>query len=492
MSVLRIVTELLTSNFDKGLQRMRTGVNDFRKDINSQFGRMLTFGAVAAGVRNILNEAERASDVAAKFGVLPSEIQKLENVASVTGGSMSALNGTMNAMWRRAQEAADGNETYRKSFDRLGISVDELRGKNAVEIFNMISNGVKDTTDKSVAFAAAFNVGGEQARELFTMLGMGADEIDRLGESMGYMSDRTTQQLAKVNTDFRAGMKFIKSIGGEVLGFLVNLYQSFMATIASMIPTIVTVAKEISKPWQAFGEMIGGAISALNGLSSALANLFKGRFRDAYDDAKMAGKHLVDGLRDGVETAASIDLSKIKDQFKEDTDTLAKVLADQWKDIEDADVRKPPTFPAIGQDGSGDDLSRERERVAQLEFEQRLRQLDIEQQIAELKKLQAEYQSQANSETREGLRAREQELRLGQRIEGLEERLEREKDRPKKPAITESGLSSDFLARVGGGMKGLLSPERATLDVAKDQLGVQKEMLTELKNPRREDLKMKA
>lgn len=493
MSMLRITTQLLTGGLDKGLQKARSSVREFSKSVSGQFAGVIAFGSIVAGIRSIMNEAERVSDVAAKFGVLPSEIKKLENVASVTGGSMSALNGALNAMWRRAQEAADGNEGYRRSFENLGISVDQLRGKNATEIFNMISDGVQNTTDKSVAFAAAFAVGGEQARELFTMLGMGSEEIDRLGASMGAMSDDTTQRLAKINTDFRTFGNHLKVYGGETIALLVKSWQTLVAYVVGMAPTVMTAVKEMTKPWQAWGQMIGGAISGLGGLSSALIKVFKLDFKGAFEDGKMAGKHLVDGIKTGVETAGSISIDKIKTQFEEDTDVLASVLGDMWGEHEEREKnRQPPSFPEIGATGSSeqDSLASHRGRVAEREWEIALKRMSAEEQLAEMLRKQAEYREAANEDTKEGLDARLKELALEERIMRLKDQVEKDSEKG-TPADNSTSLSSDFLARVGGGMSGINTPEKAQLDVAKDQLKVQEKMLIALENPPVTDQRMK-
>jgi|GEM_PF-5934926 len=160
MSRLRIVTEFLTGSVAKGAQKVRTMIRNMASDVSGSIGRMVAVGSVVAGIKGLLNEAERISDVAKKFGVLPSEIQKLENVARISGASVEGLNGVLNASYRRAQEAANGNKTYRDSFERLGVSMDEIKNMSPVEIFNAMADGVKNSDDRMQAFLLCLSKDG--------------------------------------------------------------------------------------------------------------------------------------------------------------------------------------------------------------------------------------------------------------------------------------------------------------------------------------------
>tara|TARA_R100000027_G_scaffold54802_4_gene43944 strand:+ start:33604 stop:35118 length:1515 start_codon:yes stop_codon:yes gene_type:complete len=486
MSRLRIITEFLTGSVDKGVQKVRTKIREMTNDVSKSLAGAFAIGSIISGIKGLLDQAERLADIGAKFKVLPKEIQTLENVASVTGASVTGLNGVLNASYRRAQEAANGNKTYRESFERLGVSVENIKNMNAVEIFYAMADGVKNSEDRMQSFADVFNVAGEQGREFFAMLEMGSAEIQRVGESMGTMSNRTAQSLAKINTDFRSTWTFVKSVGANTLAFLLSVGQTVFSTIAGFAYSLWDTYRGVTNAGVILINTVWDLAKALLRVGNIVKNALKLDFGGAAEEWRQMGKDLGNALNDGISESVQ-NIKGTVESVKNNFLGAAENIHDIWTEEPKAPKNDPIPF-LLGDEDSNtgnsekDQLAKMRLAVAEKEWELKLKAMKAEERLAELQKARAVFARLANDETEEGLRMKERLLDIEDRIRREREQLDQgpkqnNGDDPATPKLHKNQGQTDLLARIGAGVRvQSTGPENQMVSLAKRQLAAQEQI----------------
>lgn len=483
-------------------------IRNMASDVGKTLVGAFAVGSVVQGIRGLANEAERLTDKAAKFGVLPSEIEKLENVARVSGASVAGLNQVLNSAWRRAQEATDGNERYARSFERLGISVDDLKGQNPVEIFMSMADGVKNSTDRMEAFAAVFDVAGEQGREFFQMLERGSEDIERTGEEMGAMGDRTVRAFSTISVSFRKTWSVLKNVSANILAGLLSVGQTVFSVVAGIVFSIADLFRGNIEVFKAMIGMIADIGKAFLRLGNVIKKALKFDFSGAAREFKAAGSDLGNAVKEGYEEATD-GIGNMTTRIKANVGGAIENIKDLWssqtKPPADAQPNLPKLTPEF--DAGQSETDRDRERMAKLrltiaerEWEVRLKQMSAEERLAELERVRAGIARLANDETEEGLRMKMRLLDIEERIREEKEQAARDKEKPEpdkpesdSPELLVAKATGDFLQRVGGGGRTFTGPEGQAVDVAKKQLAVQERIARAVEKPTETpDLSMRA
>jgi len=109
--------------------------------------------------------------------------------------------------------------------------------------------------------------------------------------------------------------------------------------------------------------------------------------------------------------------------------------------------------------------------VADKERDAKLRVMSAEERLIALEKERAEAAALANEETEAGLEAKLKMLELDERIAREKEALDKQES-----VIADSGpnVKGDFLARIGGGGRTFVGPEKAAQSTRERMLSEQK------------------
>lgn len=191
-------------------------------------GGMFTAAGFVAFGKSAIEAADAVADGSKRVGLSAEEYQKLSYAAKQTGTDMSGVEAAFKKMSSTVADARNGNKQAIDTLAKLGISIDDLKGKSPDQIFSLVAdalNMVADATDKAALAQDVFGKGGMQ---IIPMLGTYKELGQDISDAGGVMSneavaaaDALCDSLNKLATVLKAG--FIESGFVKWLTDVVNL-----------------------------------------------------------------------------------------------------------------------------------------------------------------------------------------------------------------------------------------------------------------------------
>ena len=174
MANLLVRVGLNSAGFKTGLAKLKATAVSFKSSVGGMMSGLgsqmlgalgLSMGIAGLGMlaRKAIDAGSKISDTATHLRIGTTELQALQSAARDAGVDMSKFEMALNNINLRTIEAADGNQTYRDAFERLGMDL-----KN----FNTLS-----TEQKLEALARAYHKSGESLEalnDISTLLGQKA------------------------------------------------------------------------------------------------------------------------------------------------------------------------------------------------------------------------------------------------------------------------------------------------------------------------------
>lgn len=112
-------------------------------------GLVATLGgrALLGSMGSLIDQCDNLSKSARNIGITGEELQELEYAAKSANMGLEKIPMAFSKIKDAAGKALSGDADAIRKFARLGISVDELRGKNPYELFKMIADAVNMIAD---------------------------------------------------------------------------------------------------------------------------------------------------------------------------------------------------------------------------------------------------------------------------------------------------------------------------------------------------------
>lgn len=290
-NLIDIVVQLTDKNTEAGLKKITASAEGAK----SALGKMKNdFMAIGAGVGVVGIGAKLAKeaiqwDVAVKklsgiTGATAKETSELLAVANYMGVAMEDSAGAFAKFSKNVGAAKEKMEVARAEgklgtdiFSKLGYTLEDIQGKNTVEVFKMIQErlrGMKDGAEKTRVEMELF---GRTGYQMHAMLNMSAEQMDKVAErakAMGLVIDNeTAAKSAKLNRELKdlenTGKRLAVSIGHELVPVF-NDYAKGVLDVAKEFETMTAEQKEAIGGIVKFGAEAGAVIVVMRSLTSAL------------------------------------------------------------------------------------------------------------------------------------------------------------------------------------------------------------------------------
>lgn len=360
-NLIDIVVQLTDKNTEAGLKKITASAEGAKSALGKMKNDLMAIGA-GVGVVGIGAKLAKEAiqwDVAVKklsgiTGATAKETSELLAVANYMGIAMEDSAGAFAKFSKNVGAAKEKMEVARAEgklgtdiFSKLGYTLEDINGKNTVEVFKMIQErlrGMKDGAEKTRVEMELF---GRTGYQMHAMLNMSAEQMDKVAErakAMGLIiDDETANKSAKLNRELKdlenTGKRLAVSIGHELVPVF-NDYAKGVLDIAKEFETMTAEQKEAIGGIVKFGAEAGAVIIVMRSLTSALgfmrlatiaaagpwvtlatvAGLAAKNIYDAVYASKTAGSYLnveVDGKRIHKNTNSTNGMS---DKFRESHD----------------------------------------------------------------------------------------------------------------------------------------------------------------------------
>lgn len=360
-NLIDIVVQLTDKNTEAGLKKITASAEGAKSALGKMKNDLMAIGA-GVGVVGIGAKLAKEAiqwDVAVKklsgiTGATAKETSELLAVANYMGIAMEDSAGAFAKFSKNVGAAKEKMEVARAEgklgtdiFSKLGYTLEQIQGKNTVEVFKMIQErlrGMKDGAEKTRVEMELF---GRTGYQMHAMLNMSAEQMDKVAErakAMGLIiDDETAAKSAKLNRELKdlenTGKRLAVSIGHELVPVF-NDYANGVLDVAKEFETMTAEQKEAIGGIVKFGAEAGAVIIVMRSLTSALgfmrlatiaaagpwvtlatvAGLAAKNIYDAAYASKTAGSYLnveVDGKRIHKNTNSTAGIS---DKFRESHD----------------------------------------------------------------------------------------------------------------------------------------------------------------------------
>lgn len=361
-NLIDIVVQLTDKNTEAGLKKITASAEGAKSALGKMKNDLMAIGA-GVGVVGIGAKLAKEAiqwDVAVKklsgiTGATAKETSELLAVSNYMGIAMEDSAGAFAKFSKNVGAAKEKMEVARAEgkfgtdiFSKLGYTLEQIQGKNTVEVFKMIQErlrGMKDGAEKTRVEMELF---GRTGYQMHAMLNMSAEQMDKVAErakAMGLIiDDETAAKSAKLNRELKdlenTGKRLAVSIGHELVPVF-NDYAKGVLDVAKEFESMTTEQKEAIGGIVKFGAEASAVIIVMRSLTSALgfmrlatlaaagpwvtlatvAGLAAKNIYDAAYASKTAGSYLnveVDGKRIHKNTNSTAGMS---DKFRESHDS---------------------------------------------------------------------------------------------------------------------------------------------------------------------------
>ena len=290
-NLIDIVVQLTDKNTEAGLKKITASAEGAKSALGKMKNDLMAIGA-GVGVVGIGAKLAKEAiqwDVAVKnlsgiTGATAKETSELLAVANYTGIAMEDSAGAFAKFSKNVGAAKEKMEVARAEgklgtdiFSKLGYTLEDIKGKNTVEVFKMIQErlrGMKDGAEKTRVEMELF---GRTGYQMHAMLNMSAEQMDKVAErakAMGLIiDDDTASKSAKLNRELKdlenTGKRLAVSIGHELVPVF-NDYAKGVLDVAKEFETMTAEQKEAIGGIVKFGAEAGAVIIVMRSLTSAL------------------------------------------------------------------------------------------------------------------------------------------------------------------------------------------------------------------------------
>lgn len=276
---LTVDLRLASQKFDASLKKATANLGTFRAKANAAVKSMGGMQARIAGLVGVagfgamIAKSLEAGDAIAKMsdrlGISTENLSAFQHLAQLSGESIEGFDKSIEKMVRSIGEAGRGMGTGQKAFEELGISVDQLAGKNADEQFLIIADAIKGVGNESLQASYASDIFGRSGIKLLNTIKSGREgfesareEVDKFGLSL----DRV--QAAKIEAANDAILRTQQAMKGI----------SMQATV-ELAPILEEVANQFvgaATEGEGFASKVKGAVQGAAGFIGVFADGIRG------------------------------------------------------------------------------------------------------------------------------------------------------------------------------------------------------------------------
>jgi len=456
---------LNSAGFKTGLAQCKAAAASFKASLSSIFSGIgwqimgaLGLGAGIAGIGMLARESiaagSKISDMATHLRMGTTELQTLMEVSRAAGMDIGKMELGLKSLNERTAEAADGNDSYRDAFKRLGI---DLRGFMSLPLeqkLSALANAYKSSGESLTALNDVSTLLGQKAApEMLEVLDKVATEgMDKLAQSAIAAGDVMDEETI-------ASMDRAADEIGRWQNRIMVAFAGFLSDMGSSIGR-QQWGLMIGMKFAQAGEFIENAMRNISnyllGTFSAVFRYINGQFADFIIPARNLFFEFISAVGGALSKFASLFSDSFAQAINESIESLGK-LKDEVNDMAKKDKGKD------FKDLFGEELYKAEEKNANRKRSDMLGSYSVDWYKEQLKPVEA---ARAEEKQSAIIAERTRKAKYAKADENFEiKESAGEKAARKKEINSAKGYNDSSLAKIGGG--GLVA---ARYDVGEKQL----------------------
>lgn len=290
-NVVDIVVQLTDKNAQAGLEKIAATSKGTVAELSKLKNEMFAIGASAglAGLGSKLAKEALAWNLSVKkmqslTGATAEQASTFLSVANYMGVATDVstvafakfAKAVSNAQDKMQVASAEG-KIATDMFSRLGVSIDQIQGKNTLEVFKIIQDRLRNMKDGAEKTRVEMELFGKTGYQLHGMLNMSADamkQVEDRARAMGLViDDEAAKKSAAFNRQLKdmeqTGKRLAIMIGQELLPVVMEYAQGAI-NLTKSYSNLATEQKEAISGLIKFGLEASIAITAIQSITSAL------------------------------------------------------------------------------------------------------------------------------------------------------------------------------------------------------------------------------
>jgi hypothetical protein len=271
-----------TGALDKALKKSATKAQAMAQKFGGA-SRAIGVGFTVAGaaitasltksIMHFVKTGDAVQKMAIRTGASTEAISELGFAAEQSGSSMEAIGKAFKAQANFMEDANDGLSTSTLALDKLGLSVEMLKGQTPEQVFMTLSSAIASIEDPMQRAALANDVFARSGTELLPLFASGAAGIANLraeAEALGIsLSQEQADSAAQFGDSLNSLKKSLGAVGLQIGEALVPVLNDLMPKVTEMVTTIIDWMKA-NKP---LVEKILLVVGAVGGMMTVLGPL---------------------------------------------------------------------------------------------------------------------------------------------------------------------------------------------------------------------------
>jgi hypothetical protein len=207
MAGIKVKATIDASGYKRSVKGMQRSNREFGRGLDKTSS-MLKKAFAVAGISvliakvaqltgSLIQLGSELTDQAAQVGLTSENLQRLSQVTEMTGASQRDLINTLNKLNSAQAKLVRGDATATKAFEDLGLSIEEVAGMDAEQMFIAVSRSLSKAGMAGEEYAAAIDLIGERSlpkmRE--AMDAVASQGVDSMTKSLKSLTNENAQQL---------------------------------------------------------------------------------------------------------------------------------------------------------------------------------------------------------------------------------------------------------------------------------------------------------
>lgn len=216
--------------------------------------------------------ADEIGDTAEKIGLSAEAFQEWNHTATILGVSTERMERAFVKVNGILGDIATGNgDKYAESLALIGLSLDDLEGKNTNEAFNLIRDALSEVEDEAVRLGVANDLLSERvAADIIPVLSSEASTINDLkneARELGIVTNEQAAQAGEFTDALDRTKQAVSSLGIDLASTLLPVIQELIIKVRdNVIPTL----KDWIDKWNNMDSGTKKIIATLTGLVAAI------------------------------------------------------------------------------------------------------------------------------------------------------------------------------------------------------------------------------
>lgn len=280
-SALRVLAALFdvdTAKATENLRKLDTGISSAKKSLSTVAASLVgafSIGAVKHFIGETIELGSQLNDTSEKLGVSTQALQQFQYAAGLSGVGAEQAGTALQFLNKNLGEAIGGGQEQAKTFQALGISLDDVKNgtKNAADLLPDIAKKFEETGSDAERTALAMKIFGKQGAALIPLLKQGSGELANLREEFYELGGGMQEDFIKMAD--KAGDE-LDRLKFAMTGLKSRIAVAVLPTVtdfAKHLQRIAVFAIKLTKETHIVKEGLAilGVIGAAAGLKTALA-----------------------------------------------------------------------------------------------------------------------------------------------------------------------------------------------------------------------------